>query len=138
MKRIKLFLAFLVMITVISCKPSTTQAPAENGQSAAPAEMHKMITAKVYIKAGHEAEFAEAAKWIIENTLKEEGCLQYTLYQDPYNPTNFFFFERYKNQAAIDAHFAAPYFTEFGTKIGDLTSQASEITIWDIAQTGTK
>lgn len=134
MKRIGLIISLLIIIIIVSCKPGTKQAPAVSGQAAAPAEMHKMITAKIYIKAGHEAEFAEAAKWIIENTLKEEGCLQYTLYQDPYNPTNFFFFERYKNQAAIDAHFAAPYFTEFGTKIGDITSQASEIKIWDVAE----
>jgi len=134
MKKVILLSTMVLVLGVISCRPKTPAAPAEQPAAAAPAEMHKMITAKIFIKPGREAEFAEAAKWMIENTVKEEGCLQYTLYQDPYNPTNFFFFERYKNQAAIDAHFAASYFTEFGTKISDLTSQPAEIKIWDISE----
>ncbi len=100
----------------------------------APAQSLKMIAAKVFIKTGMEDQFIKAAQVIIENTRKEKGCLEYTLYQDPVNKSNFLFFERYTDQAAIDAHFAAPYFKEFGTKIGSLTRQPSEIKIYDIAE----
>ena len=112
------------------------QKPAQNEITevmAQAADYPKMITARVYIKPGFEEEFIESAKWIIENTHKEEGCLEYTLYQDPYNKSNFFFFERYKNQAAIDTHFAASYFKEFGDKVSGMTSQPTEIKILDIA-----
>jgi quinol monooxygenase YgiN len=119
---------------ITSCNPRSAAPEEGDTKSVQGIETQKMITAKVFIKAGQEAKFAEAAKWIIDLTLKEEGCLEYTLYQDPYNPTNFFFFERYKDQAAVDAHFAASYFTEFGTKIGDITSQPAEIKIWDISE----
>ena len=134
MKPVIFILSVVLALFTFSCKPKATEPAASTDAGAPQTEVQKMITAKVYIKPGREEEFAEAAKWIIENTLKEEGCLQYTLYQDPYNKSNFFFFERYKNQAAVDAHFAATYFTEFGTKIGDLTSQAAEITVWDISE----
>jgi len=132
MKKLFVTLTIFISIMTISCnqKPGASEAPS-TGEIKPAAE--KMITAKVFIKQGREAEFAEAAKWIIDLTLKEEGCLQYTLYQDPYEPTNFFFFERYKDQAAVEAHFAAPYFTEFGTKIADLTSADAEIVVWDIS-----
>ena len=92
-----------------------------------------MIIAKVYIKPGSESDFISAASMMIENSNKEEGCLGYMLYQDPYEKTNFIFVESYKNQAAVDAHFATPYFKEFGTKIADMTSMPAEIKVLDIA-----
>jgi quinol monooxygenase YgiN len=92
-----------------------------------------MITAKVFIKPGSETDFLSAAKIMIENSNKEEGCLGYMLYQDPFEKTNFIFVERYKNQAAIDVHFGTPYFKEFGTKTADMTVRPMEIKIFDIA-----
>jgi quinol monooxygenase YgiN len=96
-------------------------------------EYQKMITAKVFIKPGLEEEFISAAKMMIENSNKEDGCLGYMLYQDPYEKTNFIFVEKYKSQAAVDAHFATVYFKEFGTKTADMTSRPMEIKIIDIA-----
>jgi quinol monooxygenase YgiN len=39
----------------------------------------------------------------------------------------------YKDQAAIDAHFAASYFKEFGSKIGGMTIGDVEIRIVDVS-----
>jgi quinol monooxygenase YgiN len=94
----------------------------------------KMITARIFIKPGMEEEFIKSAQWIIDNTHKEAGCLEYTLYQDPHNKSNFFFFERYKDQSAIDAHFGAAYFKEFGTKINSWLAKPSEVKIYDISE----
>jgi quinol monooxygenase YgiN len=132
MKKVFLIPTILFTIVAISCKPKATTPAEAKVVEGVQIEVQKMITAKVFIKQGMEADFAEAAKWMIDTTLTEEGCLQYTLYQDPYNPANFFFFERYKNQEAVDKHFAAPYFSEFGNKIGDMTSKPAEIQVWDI------
>ncbi|MDP4223917.1 MAG: putative quinol monooxygenase [Bacteroidota bacterium] len=111
-----------------------TNTPAQTGTAiqAAP-DYQKMIIARVYIKPGMEDTFINTAKTIIENSNKEEGCLGYMLYQEPYEKTNFVFVEKYRNQAAIDAHFATEYFKEFGTKIADLISRPTEIKIIDIA-----
>jgi quinol monooxygenase YgiN len=130
-----IMLAFLTLFG-ISCKP---KAPAQPEMPAVPeaavqnTDYKKMITARVYIKPGKEAEFIEAAKSIIEASNKEEGCTGYMLYQEPYEKTNFIFVETYKNQAAVDFHFATPYFKEFGTKIADLVSKPAEIKVLDIA-----
>lgn len=130
MKTKILLLSVLFIALAAGCK---TKSPEQQAPADLSAGMPKMITAKVYIKPGLEEDFIKVAQWIIDNTHKEEGCLEYTLYQDPYNRSNFFFFERYKDQAAIDLHFAAPYFKEFGDKISDWTSQPTEIKILDIA-----
>ncbi|MBN2764388.1 MAG: antibiotic biosynthesis monooxygenase [Bacteroidales bacterium] len=92
----------------------------------------KMITAKVFIKPGKESDFISAAQIMIENSNNEEDCLEYMLYQDPYESTNFIFVEKYKDQAAIDFHFGTEYFKNFGTITADMTSKPAEVKIIDI------
>ena len=118
---------------MVSCKPKTPAQPEQLAANVQTTEYQKMITARVFIKPGKEADFISAAKMMIENSNKEEGCLGYMLYQDPYEKTNFIFVERYVNQAAIDFHFGTSYFKEFGTLISDMTSNPMEIKIYDIA-----
>ncbi len=130
----KIFSVLILLIILgFACKSKTPVTEVQPQVTAAPAELSKMILAKVFIKPGSEAEFITAAQTMITNSNKEEGCTGYMLYQDPYEKTNFIFVESYKNQAAIDAHFAATYFKEFGTKIGNLTSKPTEIKIIDVA-----
>ncbi len=133
MKTKILILVLLQCIIGISCKPKTAEVTSQSGTAVQSADFKKMIIAKVFIKPGNESDFIEAAKIMIENSNKEEGCLGYMLYQDPYENTNFIFVESYKNQAAVDAHFATSYFKEFGSGIDDITSRPSEIKVLDIA-----
>ena len=133
MKTTLLSLLILSIFLSSGFRPKTPQAAVNQQNTAQPANLPKMILAKVFIKPGSEADFISIAKTMISNVSKEEGCTGYMLYQDPYKKTDFIFVESYKNQAAIDAHFATPYFKEFGTKIGNLTSKPSEIKIIDVA-----
>lgn len=136
MKTKILILSIVLGFAAFSCKQKNAPVVSESTQTeaAAPApDYPKMIIAKAFVKPGKEADFINAAKSIIENSNKEEGCLGYMLYQDPYEKTNFIFVEKYKNQAAIDFHFAAPYFSEFGTVTEALFSKPLEIKIIDIA-----
>ena len=133
MKTKAILFTILIALAVFSCRQNTTVPASQSETVVQPADTPKMITAKVYIKQGSEEKFIAAAKLMIENSNKEEGCLGYMLYQDPYDGTNFIFVEKYKSQAAIDAHFAAPYFKDFGDIISDMTSKPMEIKIYDIA-----
>jgi quinol monooxygenase YgiN len=133
MKTPILILSFLFILTGFACKPKAPAVQQQPEITARPVDFQKMITAKVFTKEGKEADFISAAQVIINNTRKEEGCLGYSLYQDPFEKTSFIFVESYKNQAAIDAHFAAPYFEEFGTKTADMTAKPMEVKILDIA-----
>ncbi len=133
MKTKILILVISLCIPVISCKQKAP-APATQPEAAVQApDYQKMIAAKVFVKAGKESDFLSAAQVIIDNTRKEDGCLGYSLYQDPFEKTTFIFVERYKNQAAIDVHFAAPYFKEFGAKTADMTAKPMEVKILDIS-----
>jgi quinol monooxygenase YgiN len=129
--RLVLILAVIVGIAV-SCNPKSPAAPQPEAVVQTP-DYQKMIIARVFIKPGSEDKFILAAKTIIENSNNEEGCLEYMLYQDPYEKTNFVFVEKWKNQAAIDYHFGTEHFKDFGTRTADMTSKPAEIKIIDIA-----
>jgi quinol monooxygenase YgiN len=133
MKTRILILSVLFAVIGFACKPKTASIQSQPEVSVQPSDFQKMITARVFIKSGKESDFISAAQVMITNSNKEEGCLGYALYQDPSEKTSFIFVERYKNQGAIDVHFASAYFKEFGTTIADMISKPLEIKIFDIA-----
>jgi len=133
MKTRILILSVVLSLFGFACKQNAPVKEQTAEVSVQPADFQKMITARVFIKPGSESDFLAAAQVMVTNSNKEEGCQGYMLYQDPFEKTNFIFVERYKNQAAIDAHFTTPYFKEFGTKTADMTSQPMEVKIFDIA-----
>ncbi len=133
MKTNILILLIISGLMGFSCQQNVNKDQTEPETTVQTSDFQKMITAKVFIKAGREADFISAAQIMIENSNQEEGCLGYMLYQDPYETTNFIFVEKYRNQAAIDFHFETPYFKEFGTITADMTSKPAEVKILDIA-----
>lgn len=134
MKTKILILSVIFFAGLVSCKPKTQPAVQQQTAAVQQADTLKMILARIYVKPGKETEFAEAARVMVENSNKEDGCLFYQLYQDPYEKTNFIVVERYKNQAAIDYHFGTEYFKAFGPKTADLTAKPTEIGIYNISK----
>ena len=121
--------ALALVLAAVSCGIGK-EAPAASAVPAAESGK-KIIGAKLTIKAEKVDEFVALAKTIIAASRAEAGNISYTLYQDPYERTTFFFFEEWKNQAAIDAHFAMPHFKAFGEKMKDLAAGPASITIYD-------
>jgi quinol monooxygenase YgiN len=59
--------------------------------------------------AGQEEELFEQLRALVAPTRAEPGCLVYELHRDPENPAKFMFYERFRNQEALDAHAATPH-----------------------------
>ena len=135
MKKMKMNLFVMLLSLAIvagGCGNKKTGEPGNVNESSAavPAPDSKMmIIAKLSVKPEKAKDFTEAAKEMIENSNKESGCTFYQLFQDPYDNSRFVFVEEYKNQAAVDAHFAADYFKAFGPEIGDFILGQPEIKI---------
>ena len=62
---------------------------------------------------GREADLAAQLEALVAPTRAEIGCLQYRLHRSPEKPGTFFFYEKFADQAALDAHVAAPHFQSF-------------------------
>ena len=94
-------------------------------------EVKKIISAQVFIKPEKVDAFLAATQSLIEKSRAEEGNVSYSLYQDPQDKTKFLFFEEWKNQAAVDYHFATEHFQKFGETLNECSSTPAIITIYD-------
>ena len=67
-------------------------------------------------KVGHEAETAALFAKLMEASRKEPGCQMYQVHRHKTEPRRFFLYEQYKDDAALEAHRAAPHFLQFARK----------------------
>lgn len=87
----------------------------------------KTIVARAMISTGKEKEFIALAEALIQATRAEEGNISYHLYQDPFSPSSFIFYEEYKDMAAIKTHATSTHFKTFEKGVQSLL--ASELMI---------
>ena len=74
-----------------------------------------VLLVQFIVKPGTEEQVKGFMRKMEENTRREPGCRLYIGSQSNDNPRKFCFYEQYDNAAALDAHRAAPYFTEYVT-----------------------
>jgi quinol monooxygenase YgiN len=67
-------------------------------------------------KVGHENEVAGLFSKLTEESRKEPGCAMYVVHRHKTEQRRFFSYEQYKDDAALEAHRAAPHFLQFARK----------------------
>jgi (4S)-4-hydroxy-5-phosphonooxypentane-2,3-dione isomerase len=65
------------------------------------------------IKPGYEDEAVSLFRTVTEHTRAEPGCRMYLAHRSMAEPRRFFLYEQYDDQAALDAHRAAPHFERY-------------------------
>ncbi len=88
-----------------------------------------IITGKADIPENNRAAFHEIGVKQVTNSREEAGNVSYAFYEDAMVPGRFFFFEEWKDQAAVDFHFKQAYCLEFIAKARQLASAPPEIKI---------
>jgi quinol monooxygenase YgiN len=67
-------------------------------------------------KVGREAEVADIFSKLSEVSRKEPGCIMYQVHRHKTDTRRFFIYEQYKDDAALEAHRAAPHFLQYARK----------------------
>ena len=88
-----------------------------------------IITGSAQVSDANRAAFLEIGKEQVANSRREAGCVSYGMYEDLLAPGFFLFYEEWKDQAAVDFHFAQPYCLNFITQARALASTPPEIKI---------
>ncbi len=76
-------------------------------------------------KTGKEAEVAALLSKLTDESRKEPGCVTYQVHKHKTDPRRFFIYEKYENDAAIEAHRGSPHFLQHAKK--DLPKVADRI-----------
>jgi autoinducer 2-degrading protein len=74
-----------------------------------------VLVVQYRMRSGTEELAKQYIRKMQENTRNEPGCRLYVGHQSLEDPRQFCFYEQYDDQAALDAHRAAPYFAEYVT-----------------------
>ncbi|WP_217354188.1 putative quinol monooxygenase [Ruegeria arenilitoris] len=69
----------------------------------------------------------KAAQAMVADTVKEPGCLVYEFSRILGHPTQFRVYEEWQDQAALDAHFAAPHMAAFQAVLSEVGVVSSDI-----------
>ncbi|RFU60167.1 putative quinol monooxygenase [Bacillus sp. V59.32b] len=62
-------------------------------------------------------EFLEQAKQVTAPSQAETGNISYQFYEDPEQPNNFVFLEKWKDQTAIDEHEETSHYKNFANDV---------------------
>jgi quinol monooxygenase YgiN len=76
-------------------------------------------------KAGHEAETAAILAKLTEEARKEPGCAMFQVHRHKTELRRFFIYEKYNDDAALEAHRVTPHFLQFARK--DLPKVADRV-----------
>ena len=77
-----------------------------------------MISIIAKFKVTDRATFLALAKEFVQESNKEEGCIEYGLHQDLEDENSFIMNEKWADQAAIDAHNTSAHFTRLSPLMG--------------------
>jgi quinol monooxygenase YgiN len=88
------------------------------------------IVAKKTIKKEKKEEFKNLASKLIEESRKEEGCIEYGLYEDLNNSSVVAFIERWENEEAIKLHNSTKHFTTLVPELAKFQEGETEITLY--------
>lgn len=83
-----------------------------------------VVTAVFDARPGCEARLEATLLELVRKVAAEPGALEYSLHRAQNARGRFYFYERYRDQAAVDAHMATPYLKQALELVPELCSEA--------------
>ncbi|MCD4741364.1 MAG: antibiotic biosynthesis monooxygenase [Desulfobacteraceae bacterium] len=88
------------------------------------------VVAKHYVKPEKIEEFIGLCKNLVEETLKEEGCIEYGLYQDSEKLEILTMIEEWKDENSLGEHFDSRHFKEIVPLVSEYLEKDAEVNVY--------
>ncbi|WMW22822.1 putative quinol monooxygenase [Methanolobus mangrovi] len=89
------------------------------------------VVAKHYVKPEKIEDYIGLSKELVKETLKEEGCIEYGLYQDLKNPLILTMIEEWEDNNSLGRHFNSEHFKEIVPLMANLCEKETEINVYN-------
>jgi quinol monooxygenase YgiN len=89
-----------------------------------------IIEGWVRLAPGELEKFLPVALKMVAETRKEAGCLDYAFARDIGEPDLIRLIERWKDEAAVTAHFATPHMAAFNAALTTAKITGADVTAW--------
>ena len=92
-----------------------------------------MITLVAYMQAkpGKEKELEVALQTVLPKVQLEAGTMAYVLHRSKDNAGQFFFYEKYQDQQALDHHGSTPYLKQLFRDVSELLLEKPKIKLYE-------
>lgn len=87
------------------------------------------VLAKSFAKSDKIEEILGLIKELVEETVKEEGCIKYEMYQDKKDPRIMIMIEEWESEEALNKHMASEHFKRIVPEMNAMREKASEMNI---------
>jgi len=94
-----------------------------------------ILSARVITKPEQRDAFVQLALGMLAPSKAEAGCICYDCHQDINDPNVFLFFEKWQDQAALDAHFETPHFQNLAAQLPELLAEKASIMTYEVGAT---
>jgi quinol monooxygenase YgiN len=95
-----------------------------------------IVTGAVTARPGSFDAVLAEAKTHVTRSRGEDGCIHHAVHIDADNPLRLFFYEEWRDMAALTTHFAVPESGAFVAALRGLCDAVEPIRIWDAAAVG--
>ena len=89
------------------------------------------VVAKHYVKPEKVEDYIGLSKELVKETLKEEGCIEYGLYQDSENSQILTMIEEWKDNKCLEKHFNSKHFKEIVPLMAECFEKELEINVYN-------
>lgn len=90
-----------------------------------------IVTGSVLARPDTIAELTALGIEHVERSLAEDGCLHHSVQIDAHEPLRLFFYEQWRDMAALRAHFAVPASGVFVARMRELAASSDGIQIYE-------
>ena len=91
-----------------------------------------VVIAELHARAGQEEELEQVLRKMIAPTREEAGCIRYELNKSLSDPAVFVFYERWRDQAALDEHLKTPHMSVLHPRAGELQDVPAKVFIGEL------
>ncbi|HIH95233.1 TPA: antibiotic biosynthesis monooxygenase [Methanosarcina acetivorans] len=88
------------------------------------------VVAKNQVKPEKIQEFMDLCKKLVEESVKEEGCIEYGVYQESENSGILTMLEEWKDESSLDEHLKSRHFTEIFPLLSGCLEKETEISVY--------
>lgn len=89
------------------------------------------VVAKNRVKPEKIEEFTDLCKTLVEESLKEEGCIEYGLYQELEEPGLMTMIEEWKDEKSLEKHFNSAHFKKIVPLISKYLEKEAEVNAYE-------
>lgn len=86
--------------------------------------------AKNFAKENEIDKILELAKELVENTVKEVGCIKYEMYQNTKEPTELIMLEEWETEEDLTNHMSSEHFKRIVPQMAEYLRKKGEINIY--------